>query len=293
MGTKQKFWFEDSNLGLCLFKFSRGHAGEDWAEKVAEQLAARLGLPHARYELGECRGQRGVVSPIFLGDEETLIPGNQLLVALDPTYPARSDRARVKVPQHTISAVADVLARPEIRLPDGFAAGAGLQSAWDVFVGYLLLDALIGNTDRHHENWALIRRTTPGEEPTSRLAPTHDHGSSLGRNEPEERVRARLTTRDAGFSPEAYAERASSKLYDPIVKVGPLTAVEAFEQAAALAPAAGNAWLMRLDAVVEEEYRAIFAALPTERISDEMARFAQRILAHNRTRLLALQGAFR
>ena len=30
--------------------------------------------------------------------------------------------------------------------------------ARDLFVGYLLLDAWIGNGDRHHENWGFIRR---------------------------------------------------------------------------------------------------------------------------------------
>ena len=28
--------------------------------------------------------------------------------------------------------------------------------AVDVFVGYLMFDAWIANTDRHHENWALV-----------------------------------------------------------------------------------------------------------------------------------------
>jgi hypothetical protein len=53
------------------------------------------------------------------------------------------------------------------------ANGEGL-SPQDAFVGYLVFDALIGNTDRHHENWGItdgrycLRRTT--REPT--LKPT-------------------------------------------------------------------------------------------------------------------------
>jgi len=44
--------------------------------------------------------------------------------------------------------------------------------------GYLVFDALIGNTDRHHENWAILLRA-----PNSILevAPSFDHASSLGR----------------------------------------------------------------------------------------------------------------
>jgi len=48
MGSKPKFWFEDRELGLCLFKKIRQDTGEDWAEKVAAELAETLGIPHAR-----------------------------------------------------------------------------------------------------------------------------------------------------------------------------------------------------------------------------------------------------
>jgi hypothetical protein len=122
MGTKRKFWYEDEDLGLCLFKHSRHDAGEDWAEKMAEQVCDLLGIPHARYELAVWNGQRGVVTPRFTGDEERLIPGNELLMELDPTYPAHASSARLKVPQHTLLAVERVMADPAVGIPSGFAA---------------------------------------------------------------------------------------------------------------------------------------------------------------------------
>ena len=45
----------------------------------------------------------------------------------------------------------------------------GIVSALDVFVGYLLLDAWIGNTDRHHENWGFVLVGEANER--GRLAP--------------------------------------------------------------------------------------------------------------------------
>jgi hypothetical protein len=48
------------------------------------------------------------------------------------------------------------------------------------FAEYVVLDAIIGNTDRHHENWGVLRRHL-GTRWVSRLAPTFDHASSLGR----------------------------------------------------------------------------------------------------------------
>jgi hypothetical protein len=48
---------------------------------------------------------------------------------------------------------------------------------------YMVFDALIGNTDRHHENWGLkVQLASPS--PTSHwitTAPSFDHASSLGR----------------------------------------------------------------------------------------------------------------
>jgi hypothetical protein len=291
MGTKRKFWYEDAQLGRCLFKYSREHAGEDWAEKVAEQLCSALSLPHARYELAEFAGDRGVVSPRFLSEEEALVAGNQLLVAVDPTYPAEANRARLKVPQHTIGSVAKVLQTDAIELPPETEYPAPVRDAWDVFIGYLLLDALIGNTDRHHENWAVVDAVTPSGR-VRRLAPTHDHGSSLGRNESEDRLRARLETNDSNQTPEAYANRCVSKLYLDATAKKPLGSLEAFAAASRLNPPVADAWLVRLENLASPTIDAIFEQLPASRITPVAAEFAKRLLRHNRSRLLASRGSF-
>ena len=55
---------------------------------------------------------------------------------------------------------------------------------------YIVLDALIGNTDRHHENWALLRKKINNKW-SGQTSPSFDHASSLGR-ELEDRKRAIL-----------------------------------------------------------------------------------------------------
>ena len=45
---------------------------------------------------------------------------------------------------------------------------------------YLVLDAVIGNTDRHHENWGILRQRR-GNVWYGFVAPSFDHASSLGR----------------------------------------------------------------------------------------------------------------
>jgi hypothetical protein len=49
-------------------------------------------------------------------------------------------------------------------------------TAFDVFAGFLVLDAWDGNQDRHEENGAVLR--SPAGELS--LAPSFDHGASLG-----------------------------------------------------------------------------------------------------------------
>ena|SRR5438132_10075517 len=49
VGTKRKFWFSQ---GSWLFKAEERGTG-DWAEKIACELAGRIGLPHVTYELAE------------------------------------------------------------------------------------------------------------------------------------------------------------------------------------------------------------------------------------------------
>ena len=135
MGSKYKFWFEHEELGLCLYKQVRENLGEDWAEKVASQLCFLLGLPHAVYELAETwEGNRGVVSPYFLPQGGTLVHGNELLTPIVPNYPTSGT---YKVTQHTIDIVLNVISDYLVNLPIGWTAPNGIQSAVEVFVGYL------------------------------------------------------------------------------------------------------------------------------------------------------------
>jgi len=161
LGSKQKFWFL---LGprRTLFKVETRDTGEDWAEKIASKLCHIIGLPHVDYELadlyeGDTFLNRGVICETCTPPPFSLILGNQLLLKLDPAYPAK--QGRYKESKHTVDATCNALkhlARPN----DGWMADApsGMETSLDVFVGYIMLDAWIANQDRHHENWAGIQR---------------------------------------------------------------------------------------------------------------------------------------
>lgn len=284
MGSKSKFWFEHGDLGPCLFKAARPGTGEDWSEKLAECFASWLDLPHARYELANHHGERGIITPRITSRGERLVHGNELLIELDPAYEPQSKAYRT--PLHTVPAVLEALERHSVDIPAAWTPPDGVEGCLDVFAGYLLLDALIGNTDRHHENWAVVEREGEIGAPVRYLAPTFDHASSLGRNELESKVRRRLATRDHGYSVEAYAGRARSAFFMSPHDEQPLTTMEAFAEVVRRRPAGGTVWCARLRDLEDVKIAEIVRAVPDVLMSLPIKRFVERIIIYNRDRLL-------
>jgi hypothetical protein len=277
MGTKEKFWFRHQDLGLCLYKKARFNTGEDWAEKIASELCELLELPHANYELGIFDDKNGIVSPSFVPEGSDLVLGNEVLANKLLDYPRD-----IQLPsQHTISNVFQAIGDTSVNLPLDWKAAENINNAIDTFIGYLLLDAWIGNSDRHHENWAFI-----SSENKTYLAPTYDHGSSLGRNESDEKRLARLTTKDTGFSVRAYVEKCNSCLYDGIKDKKPLKTFDVFRKAAKINSSAACVWLSRLSDISATNTLELFHRLPSHRISHTAIEFAQKILEINQNRLL-------
>ncbi len=128
-------------------------------------------------------------------------------------------------------------------------------------VGYLLLDAWIGNTDRHDENWGWIVKA---DQP-KRLAPTFDHSSSLGRNESDERRVLRLKAKHPQHSVEGYALRALSGMHGPDGKK--MHTIDAFMRAAELRPAAARVWRERLDALTPSLWETELSRVPEDWIT--------------------------
>ncbi|QDU66714.1 hypothetical protein [Engelhardtia mirabilis] len=251
-GTKAKFWFEATDelaarLGVrvedaVLYKFHRldqgRYRGEDWAEKIAAELAGLLGLPAAQVDLARYDGRRGIVSPSFLRRESptgnrqyaALTSGDRLLQEDDPDYPIDRHDGRQfrRVSRHTLASIlAAIDRRPdgtEVGAPrtglarsDSAPAGGGVEvriPASFFMVGYLMLDAWIANTDRHHGNWGVVQEPSGGLT----LAPTFDHAASLGASLLEAKRAAKLTggvtmaSRDSPDPPRKEPAQRSSSL---------------------------------------------------------------------------------
>ncbi len=280
LGSKYKFWFYHEELGRCLYKQSRPNLGEDWAEKVASELCKLLGLPHAVYEFASTwEGACGVVSPNFLPQGGTLVHGNELLASIVPNYPTFTTYG---ASQHTIDLVLSIIVRESVNLPLGWTHPSGIQTALDVFVGYLLLDAWIGNGDRHHENWGIVRmKTASTSEETEHLAPTYDHASSLGRDLSDSQRQKR--------SFQAYVNKCFSAFYASFDDRKTLKTFDAFSLVAHRYPKPACVWLARLENISKANILNIFNRINRSRISPDASNFAQSILEINKHRLLILR----
>lgn len=282
LGTKRKFWYRDPTARMFLFKEGRPNTGENWAEKVCCEIAELLGIPHAQYNLATWRDHKGVISPKFLTDEARLVLGNEILGKIVKGY---EHAQRYRVRQHTVNLAMGVMKWKHVGVPVGYVRQPPIATAADVFVSYLMLDALVSNQDRHHENWGLV--VSPG--PIVNMAPTFDHASSLGRNELDAVRLRRLSTKDRGDTVDAYVSRANSAFY-PLKAPRPLSCLAAFQEAARFAPrAAVNYWLGRLEATTRENYEQILNAVPDSEITQPARDFALKMLEVNRVRLLAHQ----
>ncbi|WP_457561606.1 HipA domain-containing protein [Caminibacter pacificus] len=193
LGTKEKYWI-DYRGEKYLFKVGREKTRENLSEVIAYKIAFLSDIRAAKYLFARFENKLGVASKSIVSDNESLIHGNELLVENIKNYPATEF---YKVKDYKLSTVLEVLDK----LNSDFAKE---------FIGYLVFDALIANQDRHHENWAIIQ----DENSKFKLAPTFDHGSSLGCREPIEKIKRRLITKDRGFSVETFCKRAVTPFYD-------------------------------------------------------------------------------
>ncbi len=285
MGSKDKHWVRlPGDSQPWLFKFSRESAGaitgEHWAEKIVAELAEVLGVAHAKVELARLDGQWGSLSRRFdaLARRDTeLVHGNDLLAGFVTGYDPQKQR---KQADHTIGNVIRAISRL-------FGAEDGVQrdAALTMLAGYVVLDALVLNTDRHHENWGVLRRVDAQAGATHEIAPTFDHASSLARNEPPAKLAQWLheTGRVA-----LYARRGQGGLYWNERDAKGANPLQLAMDAAQKWPPYFKPWRLRLDGVQIKTLELIVDRVPEAAMAVESKLFAKSLLAHTLEQLRKL-----
>lgn len=175
-GRRPKWWVKDPDGKLWLRKQPpppdpaqpTARRSEPAVELLALELARRAGVAAAKARPATWGAERGIISLRFHESDEQHHPGSELLGL--PSESGSSAGARQRRKLARASATLERVREKLVELEQ--AHGAELIKP---FARILVLDAWLGNGDRHSGNWALI--TGPRG---ACLAPMYDPTACLG-----------------------------------------------------------------------------------------------------------------
>jgi hypothetical protein len=273
MGSKPKFWYarEEEGESYWLFKHPRPGRGEHWAEKIAAEVAGLLGIPRARVELAEHQGERGSITENIVPDYYDLVHGNEVMESTVGFYDAVN--LNFHLLDHTIENI-------WLALDGTFQSNADRLEVKRRFAEYLVLDAMVGNTDRHSENWGVLQGKDVSQS-VEYLAPSYDHGSSLGRELMDQRRERLLTDNRVGD----YAERGRGQIYwNSVGRRGP-SPLELIRLAAPEYPDLFRPAIEKLDNLDESSLRRIVDSIPENWMTPTARAFAIELMRYSREQL--------
>ncbi len=160
-GRSEKEWLINHELEETgLFKFTKSEqTTEHISEKLAEDLACLIGIECAKIKIGKYRSRMGSLSLLINKKHEILIEGIYLINKMYPNYNPENMHDDDKQEYYSLEMILNSLDEYNLKYE---------------FLKIIIFDFLIGNTDRHQNNWAVIRT-----ENNLKMCPLYDNGSSL------------------------------------------------------------------------------------------------------------------
>ena len=279
LGSKTKFWYRvHDDEPPWLFKFPQLNTGQHWTEKIAAEVADCMGILHARVELAVFQGTRGSATESFARGGRSLFHGNQILAGKVLGY---DPKKAFRQSDHTLK---NIMASIERTLMSPTSA----KRAKTILAQYLMLDALVGNTDRHHENWGFLVKQV-GDRWEGMPAPTFDHASSLGRelvDTGEGKCRKRLL--GEGLVGK-YAEKAHGAIFWNSSDSRGLSPLELVRRAVKDYPDLFASALDRLDRVDRKTLESIIERVPMDWMTPLAREFALDLMCYNYEELSKLR----
>lgn len=227
-GTRAKRYVQSPEGTYYYFKRSQFKPGKDykyefWSEIIAYEVGRYLKFNVLRYDIAIDGDIMGCLCETMIDpDKEDLIEGLRYLQAYDDTFDPANTALRK---QYTFQLIEKSL--------QFFSLGKFI----DQIVEIIVFDSIIGNSDRHQENWAFIDEysdikelveamSEPGDvweawrfsyQNPKVMAPIYDNGSSLGRELSEERVKQLLQDEQ---QLRKYIEKGTSEIHWNNQKLG-------------------------------------------------------------------------
>ena len=286
-GSRRKFWVlgQDGETEWLL-KFPRPGTGEHWAEKVAAETGGLIGVNTARVELARVGDQLATVCQSFMtGNDDmddddrpmtTWFHGSEFLDLVMGEY----DTKRIRPNRgHNVKNI--------VRCVLKFSGYGGLNPMrWDWILrdmaSYVLLDGLIGNTDRHHENW-MVAYTIDAGNVGFFVAPSFDHASSLGRELRDNR-RERYLSSPTGVLD--YIRRGRGGVFVDDNRLRAPSPLRLAQLIGRWKPDVGRYWTELLGTIPNEEFKSIINRVPDEFMSETAREFAYQMMITSRSELL-------
>lgn len=147
-GTRDKMVVEnpdshsDYYFKTSLKREMKDYKHEFWSEIIASEIGELFGFDMLKYDIAFNRGQIGCLSKSMVTQgKNTLNEGIKYLTGYDTTYnPEDKDSKK----QYTFQLICETL--------NYYRVGHYI----DKIIEIIILDSLIGNSDRHQENWGII-----------------------------------------------------------------------------------------------------------------------------------------
>ncbi len=169
-GRSEKIWLQSKNGDIGLFKFPKVNPSDnkETTEHISEHLAHKIGnivgVPTAKVDLGEYNGRIGCMSHFVCEEKEILREGIWFISAKFPGYSADemvdTNDGKYYCLNHLLEAVPNILSST-------------------IWIKMMLFDFLIGNSDRHQSNWAILIKVEKEQSIRLKWCPLYDNGSSL------------------------------------------------------------------------------------------------------------------
>lgn len=247
----------------------------DWTEAAASKIAAALDLPAATAVLASRAGIEGVATQNVRPAGYDMVTGRMAMIDEIGVETRDSNRDKTASVGHTLQNVQRAL--------DGYGPPPAVDSwadceGFDVLAGYLLLDALIANGDRHEQNWSVLRATTRSASRSDAVAAAYDMEASMGFQLTDAARSARLGDRRGmdAFVRKGYARRFHGDLRTSLVDFA--------ARAYGLASEPGRARLDTVvDAIADCEFQQILETVGG--VSDVARTFAVELLQLNGRRI--------
>ncbi len=149
-GTRDKCIVENPD-DSCLYYFKtsikkdkKDYKYEFWSEIVASSLGDALGFNILKYDIASKGDKLGCISKSMNSNSETLTEGVSLLTGYDNTYkPEDKESYRY----YTLDMIQNALLSYK------------MEKHIEPLYKLLIFDSIIGNSDRHQENWGIISET--------------------------------------------------------------------------------------------------------------------------------------